>query len=207
MKLKVFHIVARSISYNLKNAVYQASIILLLAAVITGSLLTGKSVRKSLRQTSLEKLGNTGILISSGIRYFDPSLAERISSETGLKTTGLLELDGYCQHFSSGQTASRIKIYGITDDFFSFQGHPGLVVNKGEIAVNERLADYLGIKTGDELIIRFNSISSIPADAPFSPGKGATASMVLKTGAIFTSANSGNFSLGITQITPMNIFI
>jgi putative ABC transport system permease protein len=207
MKLKVSHIVARSISYNLKSAVYQASIILLLAAVITGSLLTGKSVRKSLRQTSLEKLGNTGILISSGIRYFDPSLAERISSETGLKTTGLLELDGYCQHFSSGQTASCIKIYGITDDFFSFQGHPGLKVNKGEIAINERLADYLGIKTGDELIISFNSISSIPSDAPFSPGKDATASLVLKTGIILTSGNSGNFSLGISQITPMNIFI
>jgi len=121
MKLKVFHIVARSISYNLKNAVYQASIILLLAAVITGSLLTGKSVRKSLRQTSLEKLGNTGILISSGIRYFDPSLAERISSETGLKTTGLLELDGYCQHFSSGQTASRIKFTELQMISFHFR--------------------------------------------------------------------------------------
>ncbi|HSN49915.1 MAG TPA: hypothetical protein VLR52_01705, partial [Bacteroidales bacterium] len=207
MKLNIFHIVARSISYNLKSAVYQVSIILLLAAVITGSLMTGKSVRKSLRLTSFEKLGNTGILISSGIRYFDPSLAGRISAETGLKSTGLLELDGYCQHFSSGQTAPRIKIYGIEDDFFAFQGNSELKVNKGEVAINERLAGYLGIKTGDELIIRFNSISNIPADAPFSPGSDATASLVLKTGVILNSDNSGNFSLGISQITPMNIFI
>jgi ABC-type antimicrobial peptide transport system permease subunit len=207
MKLNLFHIVARSISYNLKSAVYQASIILLLAAVITGSLMTGKSVRKSLRQTSSEKLGNTGILISSGIRYFDPSLVDRISAESGLKSTGLLELDGYCQLFTTGQTAPRTKIYGIENDFFLFQGNGGIKVNKGEAAINERLATYLGIKVGDELIIRFNSISSIPADAPFSPGIDATASLVLKTGIIIDSDNSGNFSLGISQITPLNVFI
>ena len=128
-------------------------------------------------------------------------------AETGLKSTGLLELDGYCQHFTSGQTAPRIKIYAIENDFFSFQGNEEIKVNKGEVAINERLASYLGIKNGDELIIRFNSISSIPADAPFSPGSDATASLVLKTGIILNSDNSGNFSLGISQITPMNIFI
>ncbi len=207
MKLNLIHIVIRSISYNLKSAVYQVSIVLLLAAVITGSLMTGKSVRKSLRQTSFEKLGNTGILISSGIRYFDPSLVGRISAETGLKSTGLLELDGYCQHFITGQTAPRIKIFGIENDFFSFHGNEEINLRKGEVAINERLASYLGIKNGDELIIRFNSISSIPADAPFSPGIDETASLVLKTGIILSSDNSGNFSLGISQITPMNIFI
>ena len=85
MKLNLFHIVRRSISYNLKGAVYQVVIIILLTAVITGSLMTGKSVRKSLKQTSFEKLGNTGILISSGIRYFDPSLVDRMIQETGVK--------------------------------------------------------------------------------------------------------------------------
>ena len=81
------------------------------------------------------------------------------------------------------------------------------LINKGEVAVNERLASYLGIKSGDELIIRFNAISDIPADAPFSPGKDDNSFIGLKTGMILNSDNSGNFSLGISQITPMNIFI
>ncbi len=123
MELSFFHIVRRSISYYLKGAVYQVVIIILLTAVITGSLLTGKSVRNSLKQTSFEKLGNTGILISSGIRYFDPALVDRMASETGVKCTGLLEIDGYCQRFTTGQTAPRVKIYAIENDFFSFQGN------------------------------------------------------------------------------------
>jgi len=207
MELSFFHIVRRSISYYLKGAVYQVVIIILLTAVITGSLMTGKSVRNSLKQTSFEKLGNTGILISSGIRYFDPALVDRMASETGVKCTGLLEIDGYCQRFTTGQTAPRVKIYAVENDFFSFQGNEEIKIEKGDVAVNEQLASYLGLKKGDELMIRFNTISDIPSDAPFSPGNDVTASVVLKTGNILKSENSGNFSLGISQITPLNIFI
>ena len=66
---------------------------------------------------------------------------------------------------------------------------------------------HIGLKEGDDLIIRFNSITDIPADAPFSPGKESNPSMVFKTGRILDSENSGNFSLGISQLTPLNIFI
>jgi ABC-type lipoprotein release transport system permease subunit len=207
MKLTLLNIVRKSISHNLKGVVYQIIIIILLTAVITGSLMTGKSVRNSLKQTSFEKLGNTGILISSGLRYFDPSLAGRMSSETGIKCTGILEIDGYCQNFTTGQASPMVKIYAVEDDFFSFHRNEEVRLNKGEVAVNEKLAAYLGLSPGDELIVRFNALSDIPAEAPFSPAKNATESLVLKTVTIITSAGSGNFSLGISQITPLNIFV
>ena len=124
-----------------------------------------------------------------------------------LKCTGILEIDGYCQHFNTGQTAPKVKIYAVDDGFFSFHGNADIMIENGEVAINERLADYLQVKQGDELIIRFNKISDIPSDAPFSPGKDETVSIVLKTIKILKSDESGNFSLGISQITPMNLFI
>ena len=57
-------------------------------------------------------------------------------------------------------------------------------IKPGEVAVNKKLADYLGVKTGDELIIRFNEISDIPADAPFAPARGTGRSVVMKVGTI-----------------------
>jgi putative ABC transport system permease protein len=207
MKLSLFHIVRRSISYNYKGALYQVAILILLTAVITGSLMTGKSVRNSLKQTSSEKLGNTGIIISSGIRYFDPSLAGRMAAETGIKCTGVLELDGYCQNFTTQELSPQVKIYALDDNFFSFHDNKNIRIKNGEVAVNERLASYLHCKEGDELIIRFNPITDIPADAPFSPGDDPTTSLVLKTGIILKPDNSGNFSLGISQIIPLNLFI
>lgn len=207
MRLNLSHIALRSLLYDRKGVIYQVLIIILLTAVITGSLMTGNSVRGSLKKTSLEKIGNTGILVSSGIRYFDPLLCTKMAKATGLRTTGVLEIDGYCQNFSIGTTSPSVKIYAVDDTFFPFQGSDTTTLKKGEALINERLASYIDLKPGDEIIIRFSPLSDLPADAPFSPDKNTTASIVIKTGRVLSSSEPGNFSLGISQITPLNIFI
>jgi ABC-type antimicrobial peptide transport system permease subunit len=207
MKLNLFHIIRRSLSFNKPGFIYLALVIVILTAVITGSLMTGGSVRKSLKNTSLEKLGNTGIVISSTNRYFDPSLTERIRDKSGVQCTGVLEINGYCQNFGTGQTSLGVKIFAIDHAFVDFQGIEGIKINKGEAVINEKLADYLGLKPGDDLVLRFKPISDIPSDAPFAPEQNASGSVVLKIGSILTSDQSGNFSLGISQITPLNVFV
>lgn len=207
MRLTISHIVFKSLLYDRKGVIYQVLIIILLTAVITGSLMTGSSVRNSLKSTSLEKTGNTGIMVSSGIRYFDPSLAGRMEAETGIATAGVLEIDGYCQNFSTEEASPSVKIYAVDDNFFRFQGNDTIRINKGEAAINERLASWLRLKPGDDIVIRFSTLSDLPADAPFSPERNVTGSLVIRTGKILSGSESGNFSLGISQITPLNIFI
>ena len=170
-------------------------------------MLTGRSVKESLKKSASERLGNTGILISSGIRYFDPELVRRIRDSSVIICTGILEMNGYCQSLNSQKGAFNTHIYGVNKDFFVFQGNDTIAIKPGEIAVNKRLADYLGIKKGEDLIIRFTEISDIPSDAPFAPVKEAGKSIVMKVGTILEPSQSGNFSLSISQITPMNIFI
>ncbi len=207
MKISILHIIRRSLAYHRTGVLYQFLIIILLSAVITGSLMTGSSVKTSLKELSAERLGKTGILISSGIRYFDPSLAERMSSKTGLKCTGILEMEGFCRNFYSGETASGVKIFATDEEFLNFHNIDGIRITRGEAAVNEKLANYLGLEAGDEIIISFNSVSELPGDAPFAPEKKGTGSIVLKVGTILNPDQSGNFSLNISQITPLNIFI
>ena len=55
-------IAIKSVRYYKKPVLYQVLIVALLSAVITGSILTGWSVRASLKKTAAERLGNTGIL-------------------------------------------------------------------------------------------------------------------------------------------------
>ena len=114
----IFHIIIRSFRYNIRQVIYQLLVIILLAAVITGSLLTGSSVRASLRKTATEHIGNTGIVVSSGTRYFDNSLSERIRNRFGIDCTGILEITGLCQKLSSGETAQNAHIYAVNTDFF-----------------------------------------------------------------------------------------
>ena len=201
------HIVFRSIKYYNKPVLYQIIIIALLSAVITGSLLTGKSVKESLKKSASERLGNTGMLISSGVRFIDPDLAKRIKANSGINCAPILELNGYCQGLTSQKKAFNTHIFGVNRDFFIFQGHDSINIKSGEVAVNKWLADYLGIKQGEELIIRFKKISDIPSDAPFASAGDAVRSVVLKVGTILDPSLNGDFSLSISQITPYNIFV
>jgi putative ABC transport system permease protein len=199
-------LVSRSVLFYKKPVFYQLLIIGLLSAVITGSLLTGGSVRSSLRRSSYEHLGNTGILISSGFRYFDPALAVRLRDSALINCTGLLELKGYSQNLATQKEEFNTRIYGVDSGFFAFNNNP-VTIRPGEAALNEKLATTLGLKTGDQIIIRYNTISDIPSDAPFAPEKDNGTSLVLKVGPILTAGETGNFSLSISQIVPMNIFV
>ena len=207
MVLGIIKIVIKSVKFYKKPVLYQILIIALLSSVITGTLLTGWSVRESLKKGAVEHLGNTGILISSGTRFFDPSLAERFKDRTGIDCNGLLEINGYCRNLNTQQGELNTHIYAVTDAFFRFHGIDSITINPGEVAVNEKLAVSLDLKKGDELIIMFNEISDIPPDAPFAPEKVEARSIVLKIGTILKPANTGNFSLLISQVKPENIFI
>jgi putative ABC transport system permease protein len=203
----VLQTIVKSIKFYKKQILYQFFIIILLCAVITGSLLTGRSVKESLKKSASEHLGNTDILISSGIRYFDPELVKRLKDSTDLKCTGILEINGYSQSLNSQKEAFNAHIIGVNKDFFVFQGLDTLAIRPGEVAINKKLADYLGINQGEDLIIRFTRVGSIPPDAPFASSEDAGKSIVMRVGIILEPGQTGNFSLSISQIAPMNIFI
>jgi putative ABC transport system permease protein len=207
MKPGIFKLVLRTIIFYKKPVFYQVLIIALLSAVITGSLLTGSSVRSSLKRSATQKLGNTGIAISSGTRYFDVSLVKRMQESHNINCTGILEQNGYCQNLGTQKEAFKTNIIAISHDFFSFQGNDSIKIKQGEVAVNKRLANFLLLKPGDDLAIHFREITDIPASAPFAPGNEISTSIVLKVGVILDPAEAGNFSLSISQITPMNIFV
>ena len=197
----------RSLLFYRKDYFNQVIIIALLAAIITGSLFTGNSVRESLIKNSSDKLGNTNLVVSTGMRFFDASLSERLSKTYRIKSTSLLETDGYCQNFSTGATSLNINIYGITGSFFSFNGINDVEIPQGTVAVNSRMAEHLEVKVGDELIIRFREADPIPANAPFAPSEDGEGSRVMKISKILRPEEAGNFSLGISQIVPRNLFI
>lgn len=204
---EIFKISLKSIRFHRKQVFYQFFIIVLLCAVITGSLMTGSSVRTSLKKISGERLGNTGILISSGLRYFDPDLVGKFSNETGTSATGLLEIRGSSQGLISQRSENNTSIYAAGDDFFRFHGYDSLKILPGEIIVNSKLAGILEVSEGDDVIIKFRSITDIPADAPFSPSENETTSAVFRVGRITDDRELGNFSLSISQVTPSNIFV
>ncbi|MGB4292345.1 MAG: FtsX-like permease family protein [Bacteroidales bacterium] len=207
MKLNSRKLIFKSLTHYRKSAFNQAVIIMVLTAVVTGSLLTGYSVRQSLRDSAGKRLGNTGFLISSGLRYFKPELDSKLTAITEIKTASLLETEGSVEKFGNGNRIENIKIYGIRHTFFTLNNVQGKFIDNVDAAINEHLARRLNLSVGDEIIVTHRQISDLPSSSPFAPSAGNIASHVFKIKYIFTEEEAGNFSIEIKQTTPDNIFV
>lgn len=208
MRINIYRIVLRSVLYYRAPSLYQFLVILVLSSIITGSLLTGKSVRTSLRGTNIERLNGTQYTISAGDRYFPFSLSERMENKTGGGIEGLLETTGWASNLKTGITALDIQVHGIDNSFFTF-GSPvsDLNLEKGEVVINSNLARKLEIAKGEDIILRFPEISEIPLEAPFNPEEDTYSSLVLTVKEILDTEGPAGFSLGINQAQPLNVFL
>lgn len=208
MNRNLLKIALKSLLHNKKDAIYQFLITLLLAAIVTGSLFTGFSVRKSLRSSVYSHLGNTDIEVSTGTRYFSPSLTDTLAKISGEKSTAILEADGYCQNFSTNASALDINIYGVEANFFLFHGVDSLAVPKGEVFINSRLSNIIGINEGEEIMIRFKDTDPLPDNAPFAPSEEETTiRKIMRVAKILDDGEMGDFYLGVSQMEQANIFM
>src|SRR5215207_9956259 len=81
-------------------------------AVLGGALLVGASVRESLKQIALGRLGATDALVTSPT-FFRTALADEI----GAVAAPLIVAGGAVAHEESKRTAGRVAVYVIDDRF------------------------------------------------------------------------------------------
>jgi putative ABC transport system permease protein len=180
---------------------------LLSTAVITGALITGDSVKLSLRKLVELRLGNTGFAMQTGDRFFTIQLAEKISLNTGLKTAALIQKNGSAINPGNSMRAGKIFIYGVDDDFFRLTPTDFRKPAPGQAMISKNLAAQLGLNTGDDIIIRMESSGEIPADLLFAPENYLPVSIRLKVSSIAGDGYPGRFSLQNNQVAPFNVFI
>ncbi|MGA2132227.1 MAG: FtsX-like permease family protein [Bryobacteraceae bacterium] len=115
------------------------------AAVLGGALLVGDSVRASLRDLVLARLGNTQYVVSRN-GFFRQQLAASFGN-----ASPVIAINGMVKHPASGRRALGVEIYGMPD--------------AREVTLSAALADELGAKPGDALLIRVEKPSAIPLES------------------------------------------
>ncbi len=134
-------------------------------AVLSGALLVGTSVRESLRELALGRLGATDVVVSSPT-FFRSALADSVAATTGAapiqSAAPLIVAAGAVVHDESKRVAGRVLVYGIDERFERFHGVTGLTVNGRDALLSRALADELGARTGQSLTIRIARPTDIP---------------------------------------------
>ncbi|MEM8945608.1 MAG: FtsX-like permease family protein [Planctomycetota bacterium] len=175
-------------------------------AVITGALLVGDSVRGSLRDLAVERLGWIDKLLVAE-QPFRESLAQEITSE---RTATLLLVPGSLStsNGQSSRNATQLSILGHTDDFWRFQGSPLPVPLTGDqVAISRSIAAELGVAKGDEVLLRVPLLDGLPADSVLGEKSDTTTSRRLAVADVLPDRGLAKFSLRPSQQPPRNVFV
>jgi ABC-type antimicrobial peptide transport system permease subunit len=172
-------------------------------AVLTGALLTGVSVKRSLRDLVLQRLGATDYVLSSR-GFFRASLAQDFAGVA--RACSLIALEGTATHESSSRRAA-VMIYGVDDSFYRFHGVQAKAPGGRDAFLSPALAAEFGAKSGESVLVRVEEPSAIPRE--FLHGrKDETARVVrLRVADSVTPAAMGDFLLGPSQGDVRAVFV
>ena len=139
-------------------------------SVLAGALLVGASVRASLRDLALQRLGRVDHVVTSGV-FFREALAEELLSSTVLgdaaRVVPMIALEGFATHQDSRRRAGGIQVYGVDERFWAFHGvdAQGRVPEAGAVLVSQGLARELGGTVDETLLVRVQKPSAIPVSS------------------------------------------
>ncbi len=181
--------------------------VLLSTAVLTGALITGDSVKYSLRKMVDLRLGKVGFALQAGDRFVSSKLAKALADTLGVKTAALIKNQGIASNPAKQLSMPRVKILALDDDFWELSQVQVPALKAGEAMISSNLAESLALSVGDDFILRPEQSSVIPVNAPFAKGEAASKAMRLKVVAILNPEQMGRFSLQSNQVAPHNVFV
>ncbi len=177
----------------------------LAAAILTGALAVGDSVRYSLTQQALARIGGIEHALYNPGRFFRTELTNELG--VAAPTAASILLRGAAANSEGTARAGRVQVVGVDEAFWKLGGAGTVNMAEDGVALNERLAKFLGVDVGDEVLIRVDKPSLLSRDAPLSKIEDATVALRLPVRFVITEQLFGNFSLDANQIPPYNAFI
>lgn len=165
-------------------------------AVLAGALMVGASVRESLRDLALARLGNTQSVMSAQFYFTQATVA---STPAGLGAVPLIATTGSVLHDASGRFAGRAQIFGVDDTFMRFHGVESPAPSGRNVWISEGLAAELNAHVGDALIVSVAKPSDIPLSTVQGRRDQAGERLRVTVARIADRAALGEFSLTPSQ--------
>lgn len=180
-------------------------------AVLTGALIVGDSVRGSLRDLSLSRLGKIDHALVSE-RFFRASLERDLERELGTQdVVSAISLGGTAVHAGSNTRASRVQIQGIDNRFANLFGQilPELTIEGifPPVVVNESLRKELNAQIGDAILLSFEQSDDIHRESLFGRADDAVQTIRLTLAGVLPDRGMGRFGLFARQTVPLNAYL
>ena len=171
-------------------------------AVLAGALMVGVSVRESLRELVVQRLGKADRVVVAQ-SFFREQLAEAFGD-----AVPLVALEGFVASQESGRRASRVQVYGVDDRFWKFHGLEHVKApSSGDALLSEGLAAELAAGAGESVILRVENSSAIPVESLHGRKEDVGRSLRLTVRQVIGRGDLGEFSLSPRQGSIRALFV
>lgn len=187
-------------------------------AVLTGALVVGDSVRGSLRDQALSRLGRITAACDAHDRFFadrpggpagptSDSASVPAPAPAGNLAT-LLRLPAIAASQDGKTRANRVQIHGVRAEFWRLAVHPpqGMPADDA-VWINAPLARQLHVGPGDTVVFRIHKPGALSLDAVITPREDTSVALRLKVERILAPAELGGLSLQPGQSDALNAFV
>jgi putative ABC transport system permease protein len=209
--MRLNRLVMRSLVYYWRTNLAVIAGVATAVAVLAGALLVGESVQDSLRRLLYQRLGTTEYVVSAD-RFFREELARAFAAGGEANIAGescaIIYLQGVVIHEGTGARAYDVNIFGVDAGFWKFQNAADQRILEGRAAlVGVSLAQRLGVRAGDGLLLRVETRQGIPKESLYGRRENAGRTVRLVCGEILSPERLGEFALRPSQGSVYSIFV
>lgn len=177
-------------------------------SVLAGALLVGDSVRGSLREMFLSRVGGIEYaIVSTG--FFREQLAKDLDEQLPPSylvhvKAPLIELEGTVSNETTRARARGVRVYGVDDRFW---GDDQRTLTNRETMISASLAGELDSRPGDSVLVQFEKPSDVPIESLYGQKDdlGRTMRLTIKT--TLTMEEGGEFSIRPQQTAVRAVFV
>lgn len=179
------------------------------ATVLVGALAVGDSVRESLREQALQRIGGVDLALVAGDRFVRDELAGEVAAELGdARVAPVLGLRGVASHSERAARAGIVDVYGVDARFFSLSTGGGPTLPRpGAVLLNQRLAHQLEASEQSTIVLRVETPSHLPRDMLMANVEDISTALRVEVQGVVNDQQFGRFSLRASQIPPFAVFV
>jgi ABC-type lipoprotein release transport system permease subunit len=220
--MALMSLVAQSLRFYWRTNLAVIAGVAAAVTVLAGALLVGDSVRGSLRDLVLQRLGQTALVVLSS-DYFREDLAMAVASDPEFAAAfagaaPLIVAQGIAADQDSGRRASQVLVYGVDERFWRFHGldESGLAAVAGTTGegaaaraalLSPALAREIGAAAGSTVLLRVQRPTDIPIESVHGRRDDLSRSVRLTVRAVLPADALGEFSLQPQQGGVLAAFV
>lgn len=186
------------------------------SAALIGALVVGDSVRESLRQQAVQRLGSVHFALASGDRLFRSELAGDFqnlytnvySGFSGGRFAPALQFLATAGRTDGAARANQVNLFGVDANWQAMGGDARLAnAPTNGVWLNENLATHLNVSVGDSVLLRLPKPTALSQEASIAQRDEQNIVIRTEVLGVVPATALGNFSLRAGQTAGFNAFM